>query len=69
MNPNYDDFKQWAKSKLKEGLSSDYVNNLEIRICAFTDGEPFIGGYPDLRYSLFVYEYKNEKKKSVKGGD
>lgn len=63
MTPNYDDFKQWAKSKLKEGLSLDYVNKLELRVCTFMDGEPFIGGYPDLNYSSFIYECKNKKNK------
>ncbi|MCT7637030.1 hypothetical protein [Aliarcobacter butzleri] len=62
MKPNYEDFKQWAKGKLKEWLSSDYVNNLDLRICTFTDGEPYIGGYPHLSYSIFLYEYKIEKK-------
>jgi hypothetical protein len=66
MKPDYNDFKCWAKSKLKEGLSSDYVNKLELRVCTFTDGEPFIGGYPDLNYNSFIYENKIMQEKSLK---
>ena len=66
MKPDYKDFKCWAKVKMKEWLDSDYVNNLNLRICTFTDGEPYIAGYPHLSYSLFLYEHKAVQEKSLK---
>ena len=62
----YKDLIEWAKSKLKEHYDSSCVDDLELKICFFSDGEPFIGRYPYLDYSSFLFETHGQiNKKKV----
>lgn len=56
-----EDFILWAKSQLKTTFN-EKSDNAILRVCYFMDGEPYIGGFPALRYSDFI----NDKKRSEK---
>jgi len=47
----YKDFINWAKSILN---SETDLKGRKLEIKYFTDGEPYIGTYPDLSYSNFL---------------